>query len=32
MIEEVAFGRPRDRGDAGLMALRKRLLAALEDG
>ena len=21
-IEEVAFGRPRDRGDAGLMALR----------
>ncbi len=31
-IEEVAFDRPRDRGDAGLMALRKRLLAALEDG
>ena len=31
-IEDVAFGRPRDRGDAGLMALRKRLLAALEDG
>ncbi len=28
-IEAVPFGRPRDRGDPGLVTLRKRLLAAL---